>query len=179
MASVWEFDYTKKHGVAESTLLLGTNNAAHFYNMINTKENMDNGCVSKLDVDKYVEGDYFEVSVPAVTDRIVLILTAPKIYEEYTKKMQEEHYFFNGKGELMRAYEITDTDRFALSPEAFAEDAVPEVGKFVVVDGVGYKLTTEDDRPAANTYGFVGKIIKKTNNGKFVVFVERNRAIEA
>ena len=56
--------------------------------------------------------------------------------------MQEESNFYNGKGEVMRAYEIQDTDRFTLSTEAFNSDAELAVGKYVFVDGTDFKLTT-------------------------------------
>lgn len=177
MASVWDFDYTKKHGVAESTLMLATSSGGHFYNGVSDVD-IDNGSVVVVDVENYVEQDVFEVKVPKITDKVCLVLTAPKIYEEYTKKMQEEAYFYNAAGERMRIYEVYDTDRFTLSAEAFSDDADPALNKYVVVDGTGYKLTTLDREPEAGTYGFVGKIYAIANNGNYRVFVKRNRAIE-
>ena len=77
----------------------------------------------------------------------------------------------------MRVYEIYDTDRFTLSKEAFDEDALPEVGKYVVVKDNSFKLTTADHEPEG--VGFVGKIYAQANNGNYRVFVKRNRAVEA
>ena len=87
----------------------------------------------------------------------------------------------NAAGEIMRAYEIQDTDRFSLSTEAFAEGAAPAVGKFVVVNGTGYKLTTAEANPNATTAtnGFVGEIIEINPNGTYLINVLRNREVDA
>ena len=131
-------------------------------------------------IGEYKRPDVWEAVIPAKEDKIVLILTAPKIYEEYEKKMQEEQYFYNAAGEIMRAYEIQDTDRFSVSEEALSADANAAVGKYVVVDAKGYKLTTVDANPNASTatYGFVGKIIDVNKNGTYLINVLRNREID-
>lgn len=178
MASVFEFDYTNKHGVCESTLMLATMSGGHFYNMVNHDANMDNGSVSALDITQWEEGDVFKTKIPAKTDKVVLILTAPKIYQEYTTQMQEEHYFFNGANERMRAYEVYETDRFALSEEAFKDEptVAPTVGKYVVVDGTGYKLDVVDSADE-KAYGFIGYIYDVATNGNFKIFVVKNSKV--
>lgn len=164
------------HGVAESTMLKATK-VGHHYNL-EADVDIDNGSVAKIG--EYKRPDVWEAVVPAKEDKIVLILTAPKIYEEYEKKMQEEQYFYNAAGEIMRAYEIQDTDRFSVSEEALSADAVAQVGKYVVVDTKGYKLTTVDTNPNSSsvTYGFVGKIIDVNKNGTYLINVLRNREID-
>lgn len=182
MASVFDAInsmYAQKHGVAESTMLMATTAHSHFYNMVNHDADMDNGSVSALDITLWEEGDVFKTKVPAVTDKIVLILTAPKIYQEYATQMQEEHYFLNGAGERMRAYEIFETDRFTLSLEAFKDSPTvePAVGKYVVVDGTGYKLDVVDSAPTT-TYGFVGYIYALANKPDYYrIFVIQNKTI--
>ena len=176
MASVFEATFNNKHGVAESTLMCASFSGAHFYNM-ESDVDLDNGSVSVLDVENYKEDDVFMTAVPKVTDKIVLILNPVKIYEDYMTQMQEECYWYAKKGERVRAYEVYDTDRFSLSVEAFAEDAEPAVGKYVVVDGAGYKLTVVESKPEG--YGFIGKIISQNANGTYEIFVIRNRAVEA
>ena len=166
--------YTK-HGVAESTLLKATQ-VGHHYNLVNESKDIDNGSVCKIG--DRLRSDVFKADIPAKGDKIVLILTAPKIYEEYTTKMQEESNFYNGKGEVMRAYEIQDTDRFTLSTEAFASDSVLEVGKYVFVDGTGYKLTT-GDKPNMTEYGFVGHIYEVAANGNYRIWVDKNAQVYA
>ena len=92
--------------------------------------------------------------------------------------MQEESNFYNGKGEVMRAYEIQDTDRFTLSTEAFASDAELAVGKYVFVDGTGFKLTT-GEKPSMTEYGFVGHIYEVAANGNYRIWVDKNAQVYA
>lgn len=175
MASIFDNAKYGGHGVAESTLMGATFAGTHFYNMV-ADVDIDNGSVCAVPTpENYVEGDAFKAIVPTKADKIVLVLTAPKIYSEASMKDQEEDNFYNGAGELMRAYEVYETDRFALSVDAFDASATVAVGKYVVVDEKGYKLTTVDTEPI--DYGFVGYILKKANNGNYVVFVKRNRQI--
>lgn len=183
MASVFDLtaSFNNKHGVAESTLLGATFAGMHFYNVMNPSADMDNGSVTAIDITKWKEGDYFEVKAPAVTDKIALVLNPPKIYEEYATQMQEEHYYYVGAGEIARAYEIFDTDRFTLSEEAFKDSPTvePAVGKYVVVDGTGFKLDVVDSA-ALTTYGFVGYIYALANKpGYYRIFVIQNKTITA
>ena len=166
--------YTK-HGVAESTLLKATQ-VGHHYNLVNESKDIDNGSVCKIG--DRLRSDVFKADIPAKGDKIVLILTAPKIYQEYETRMQEESNFYNGKGEVMRAYEIQDTDRFTLSTEAFADDAELAVGKYVFVDGTGYKLTT-GEKPSMTEYGFVGHIYEVAANGNYRIWVDKNTQVYA
>lgn len=184
MASVFDLkkQFEEKHGVAESTLMLGTVNGAHFYNMVSNVA-LDNGSVSKFDVENYEGDDYFATEVPAIEDEIVLLLNPVKIYEEFATQCQDEAYFYNAAGELIRAYEVKKSDRFSLSREAFKEDITASevaVGKYVVVDGTGYKLDVVDTDPnaAAVTNGFVGKIVKVNANGTYLIIVKRNKTVE-
>ena len=178
MASVFELKFTEKHGVAESTLMLATMSGGHFYNVVNPTEAMDNGSVTAIDITKWKEEDYFEVKAPAVADKVSLILNPPKIYEEYATQCQEECFYYIGAGERARAYEVYETDRFALSEEAFkAEPTVaPAVGKYVVVDGTGYKLDVVDSADE-KTYGFIGYIYDVATNGNFKIFVVKNSKV--
>lgn len=166
-------NYTK-HGVAESTLLKATK-VGHHFNAVSDVD-IDNGSVCVLG--DYVKSDVFKTKIPTVGDAVHLVLTAPKIYEEYESRMQEESNFYNAAGENMRLYEISKYDRFTLSKEAFANDAVLAVGKYVYVDGTGYKLTT-GEKPAMATYGFVGHIYAIANNGNYRVFVDKNEQVYA
>lgn len=173
MASTFSNFVASKHGVAESTLLKATQ-VGHHYNLVNDSKDIDNGSVAKIG--DRVKSDVFNAEVPKIEDKIVLILTAVKIYEEYETRMQEESNFYNGKGELMRAYEIQDTDRFTLSTEAFDSDAVLEVGKYVFVDGTDYKLTT-GEKPDMTKYGFVGHIYEVAANGNYRIWVDKNAQV--
>ena len=175
MASIFDNIVYNGHTVAESTLMGASFSGAHFYNMV-ADVDIDNGAPMLLKAENYQEGDLFQAAIPAITDKIVLALTAPKIYHEYMKKDQEESNFYNGAGEAIRAYEVFETDRFALSAEGFDDAATPEVGKYVVVNGSDYKFTVVDTEPSG-THGFVGYILKQANNGNYVIFVKRNREV--
>ena len=166
--------YTK-HGVVETSSLVATHGGAHIMNVV-ADVDVDNGSVCKLG--EFVESDYYKAEIPAVEDAIMLIATEPKIYAEYTKKMQEESNFYNGKGEIMQADDIVRLDRFALSEEAFDGAAAPAIGQYVGVSGTGYKLTTlGEEMPAGR--GFVGYINEIATNGNYRVLVLRNMAVEA
>lgn len=171
------------HGVAESTLMLATMSGGHFYNMKSDTDDIDNGSVVKVpnpelwNVKDTGADDVFDVEKCAIGDKVCLVLTAPKIYPEYTIRMQEEGNFFNAAGEIMRVYEVYETDRFSLSDEAFDEDAEPEKGKWVCVKAGSYKLTTADDEPDDATYGFIGYILKQNVNGTWDIFVKKNQQL--
>lgn len=166
--------YTKR-GVVETGTLLVTHGGMHAVNVV-ADVDVDNGSVCKLG--EYVEFDYFKAEIPAVEDAVLLIATDPKIYSNYTKKMQEESNFYNGAGELMQADDMYRLDRFAISAEAFDEAAAPAVGQYVGVSGTGYKLTTlGEDAPTGR--GFVGHIYEIANNGNYRILVKRNMPVEA
>lgn len=169
--------YTK-HGVVETSSLCATHGGAHIYNVIDTVNDIDNGSVIKLG--DYVEFDYFNAAVPAVTDAILLVATEPKIYSEFTKKMQEESNFYNGKGERFQADDIVRYDRFALSAECFDDGddyEEPAVGQYVGVTGTGYNLAALGTSVPSGR-GFVGYIYEKANNGNFRIIVLRNQNVE-
>lgn len=174
MASIFDNLYTAKHGVAESTLLKATK-VGHHYN-VEASVDVDNGSVCKIG--DYIRADVFKADIPKKGNKVVLILTTPKIYQEYTTKMQEECNFYNAANEIMRAYELQDTDRFTLSKEAFKDGATLEVGKYVFVDEAGYKLDT-GEKPTMTEYGFVGHIYEIAPNGNYRVFVDKNEEIYA
>ena len=164
--------YTK-HGVVEISSMACTHGGAHIYNGV-AEVDVDNGGVAKLG--EYVEFDYFKAEIPAVEDAVLLVATEPKIYSEYTKKMQEESNFYNGKGELMQLDDMIRFDRFALSEKAFDDDADPAVGQYVGVTGTGYKLTTLGEEEPTDR-GFVGYIYDVATNGNYRILVKRNLAI--
>lgn len=159
------------HGVCETSDITSVQ-VGHLYSL-EAPEEIDNGSVCALG--DYVKGEVWKANIPQTTDKVILINTSVLIYEEYTKKCQEEARFFNAKGDIMRGYELKDTDKFALSVEAFADSADPAIGKYVVVDGTGFKLTTVDAEPS--DYGFVGYIYDIATNGNYRIIVKKNMAV--
>jgi hypothetical protein len=164
--------YTE-HGVVEISSMACTHGGAHIYNGV-AEVDVDNGSVAKLG--DYVEFDYFKAEIPAVEDAVLLVATEPKIYSEYTKKMQEESNFYNGANEIMQLDDMIRYDRFALSAKAFDEAAEPAVGQYVGVTGTGYKLTTLGEEEPSDR-GFVGYIYDVATNGNYRILVKRNLAV--
>ena len=175
MASVFEKFENGGRGTAESTLLIGTNNAAHFFNIVAEKE-LDNGnVVAYPDPKNWKENDTFKAVAPTATDEIVLHLTPVKLYEEYTKKFQDEDNYYLGVGEVGRAYEVKKGDRFSVSENCFESDSTPEVGKYVKVKDGEFTLEISDSDPS-DTNAFVGYVLHKQPNGKYTIFVMKNQA---
>lgn len=159
------------HGVVETSDMTSVQ-VGHLYHLVADKD-MDNGSVVSLG--DFVKGDVWKAKVPAKGDKLILINTSVVIYEEYTTKCQEEARFYNAKGDILRGFEMKDTDKFALSAEAFNEEAEPAVGKYVAVTGTSEKLMTFDDEPTDT--GFVGFIYDIATNGRFRVIVKKNEKI--
>ena len=156
--------YTKR-GVAESSNLLATV-AGHIENVLVEADNgIDNG--SFISLGDFVSGDVWKAKAPAAGEDIYLVLSVPLIYEDYTSKMQEESNFFNGKGEVARAYQLFKRDKFALSAECFAANAEPAVGKYLTFSG--FKAGVAASAPQS---GPVMKIYDVATNGNFRVVVE-------
>ena len=161
------------HGRVELSSMACSRGGAHIYNGV-AEVDVDNGSVCKLG--DYVEFDYFNAEIPAKGDAVLLVATEPKIYAEYTKKMQEESNFYNGAGEIMQLDDMIRYDRFAISKEAFDASATPEVGQYVGVTGTGYKLTTIGTEEPTDR-GFVGYIYEVATTGSYRVLVKRNLAV--
>lgn len=144
-----------KHAVAGSSKLKATV-SGHIYN-IKATEDIDNGCiVGKGD---YVASEYYaEGTATTFTGKIIekasngnfyvevetasnayLVLTSPVIYEQYTKRMQDESNFYNEAGDLMRCYELVPGDIFELSAEGFTD--TPVKGASVSVEDKKVKVT--------------------------------------
>lgn len=138
----------KEHAVAGSTNLLATNGGAHIRNIV-AAEDIDNGCIvgkgAWVKMETYEEAAagtfagtilgkaangnwYVEVTQ---AENCWLVLTVPLIYEQYAQKFQDEKYFYNAKGDIMRCYELKPYDVFELSAAGF--DGTPEAGKTVSV----------------------------------------------
>ena len=98
---------------------------------------------------------------------------------EFTKKVKEELELSSIKA----AEEMIDKFTALLSDIVKSGDEAPlgNLGKFVVVDGKGYKLTTAEANPNATntTNGFVGEIIEINPNGTYLINVLRNREVDA
>lgn len=162
------FNY-EKHGVCETSDITSVQ-VGHLYSLV-ADEDIDNGSFCVLG--DYVKGDVWKAAIPAKGDKLILINTSIIIYEDYTKKMQEEANFYNAAGDVMRGFELKDTDKMALSTECF--NGVPEVGKYVAVDGTGYQLKVYGAAPTDT--GFVGYIYDTATNGNYRIIVQKNEKL--
>lgn len=163
-------DYSNVFGVAESSDLMATV-AGHLYHLKAT-EDIENGSFTAIDPTTFVSGDVFQTKKPGKEDPVALILTSIVIYEDYTPVMQEERNFYNKKDDIVRAYQLQPTDRFALSKECFTSTKAPEKGKYIAMDGTQFKATVYDAAPTDTA--FVGYIYDVAANGNYRIFVMKN-----
>lgn len=152
MASVFVTS-AKKHGVVASSGLKATR-IGHIFN-IQADENMDNGTI--VAKGEYVAPDYykaknstgFTAKIESLTANGViievlnpgdglLVLTAPTISEGATISQQAEYNFYNGKGEIMRCYELYVGDRFEVSKDCLSGS---NIAKGASVSVTNRKLT--------------------------------------
>lgn len=190
-----------KHVIAESTNIQATYWADHIYNVVASAD-IDNGkLVNLTDMayyknatgnglivganrngailgnDKFSNGECFTMVEPTATCKVGLILSVPVGYEESPWQAKLDSNFYNGKGEVMRVYELNEGDRFTVSIEgitalASGANAKPVVGNYVVADGYDLK-----ESASKGTGSFVGEIIEEITrtNGKFYkIYVRKN-----
>lgn len=134
-----------EHVVAESSRLKATT-VGHIYDL-EMIEDTDNGTI--VAIGDHIEGQLFKAKAYAEGDKPYFILTPPLAYNG-KKIWSDEKYFYNGKGEVARAYELHVDDIYTISANAFT--GTPTVGKFVDAS-----YTVAD---VAGT-GFVGQIIEE------------------
>lgn len=168
------------HGVVELSNLKATE-CGHIVNLlVNEESGIDNGSFVTFDIADASEGyastglgiDVLGTAmVPSTDDAVYLVASMPMIYEDYTPKMLEESNFFNGMGEVARCFEVKLGDRFGLSKECFTNPEDVAVGKYVIINGEGYKSTVSD---SMGDGAFVGYIYAQAANGNWYVFVLKN-----
>lgn len=149
MANVFDAIVGAKHAVAESSLLKATK-VGHIYSL-KCHEDLDNGSI--VSVGDWVSAQVFNSKEYVAGEHPVLILTPPLGYNSDRKEYQDEHYFYNAKGEVARGYELVDGDIYTVSADIF--EGEPAVGKFIGADYV-----VAETAPEA---GFVGEIVEKVN----------------
>ena len=116
------------HGVVELSNLTATE-SGHIINLlVNDDAGIDNGSFVTFDIADSSVGyaptglgiDVLGTAkAPSTEDAVYLVASTPIIYESYTRMMQDESNFYNGKGEIARCLEVKRGDRFGLSKECF------------------------------------------------------------
>lgn len=166
MANVYDLFTADKHVVCESSLLKSTI-TGHIYSLKAHKQ-MDNGSIvargAWVEAQVFDSKDYVEGEAP------LLVLTTPIGYNSDRRTYQDECYFFNAQGEIMRAYELCEGDIFTVSDIAITALAdAPVVGNYVAIDGGLYAEAAD-----AAEAGFVGQIVEKvsyTNRDAYRILV--------
>lgn len=136
----------EKHYVSFPSKLLAQNGGKHILNVTLTKDH-DNGTLVGLgefeDLDRYKEAEatgfsgkiqkkaangnwYVEVVDPGESYYVYM---QAFIAEDWTNKWKKESNFYNGKDEVVRAYELAKHDVFEISEDAFT--TTPQEGQTV------------------------------------------------
>lgn len=154
MANVFDNIQGVEHVVCESSLLKATT-TGHILSLIAHKD-LDNGSIVSRGT--WAGDQVFNAKDYAEGEAPLLVLTTPIGYNSDRKYYQEEKYFYNKTGEIMRAYELCENDIFTVSDIAITALAeAPVIGNYVSVqDGLFVEAA------AAGT-GFVGQIVEKVN----------------
>lgn len=168
------FDKINKHVVAESSLLKATR-TGNIVNLLDTELDVDNGkLVAQGD---YISPEVYQMKTPTATDIVYLTLQPPLIYEDYTSLDQNEHNFYNAKGNVVRCYPLEYGDVFTVSENGIIPlGGEVELNNLVIADGRNIK---EVDSSTDVTNAFVGKILDrvvKHNRISYRILVLKNTA---
>lgn len=148
MANYFDKIVGTKHAVCESSMLKATG-AGHICS-VKMGADADNGKI--IAIGEFVEAQVFAEKAYVAGERPYLVLTPPFAYNG-RRGWSDEQYFYNGKDEIARAYELHVGDIYTISDIAFS--GTPAVGKFI---DAGYVVADE-----AGATGFVGEIIEEVN----------------
>lgn len=166
------FDNIKatRHVVAESTRLKATH-VGHIYDLKAIGDTDNGSIVARGDYlakkNSTADRQLFAAKAYTAGAKPYLVLTTPIGYNSDRKFYQEECWFYNATGEIMRAYELYDDDEYTISSEGFTGS--PAVGKYVSIVSGLYKVEA-----SAPSSGFVGQIvdeIKYTNGTSYLIHV--------
>lgn len=149
-----------KFGYAESSNIKATK-AGHIFDVIQEGAALENGMLKKLgELDEILE--VRNVTNAANKDKVVLILSALVGYDNSTTANAQEWYYRKEEGEVARAYEVVEEDRFAIADYMVtALGETPAVGNTVVLnpaDGFYKEIAATADATTAGSYGFMARI---------------------
>ena len=168
------FGNVTKHIVVESSNLIGTVYGRHIFNIL-ANADIDNGKFVNLDDMKWTANEYFTMVEPTATSRVGLILSVPVGADTTPLAATLESNFYNGRGEIMRVYDLIRGDKFTISENGItpvnANTAIA-VGDYLIANG--YDLTdVGTTKPSGKT--FFAQVVEKINrrNGVFYKVVVR------
>lgn len=177
------------YGYVESSDIKATV-AGHMYSGVYADDILENGMLVKLG-DITDANEIHAIALAEDGDKVVLVSNEALIYDQSTRKGQEEWFYKIEKGEVTRLYEIVEHDRFSVLDYMIdpAGTAVA-VGNYVVLDedtGMYKEIAkgTAEAPADLSDYGFVGKIfaieprmLGVTSNAKLVrIIVEKNEVV--
>ena len=152
-----------RHGVFESSRMKATV-VGHLYDALvrdasGVEIDVDNGVALKI-------GDFTGnglqeryATVAKIKDKIAVTGTPAIVKDAFTKNQEAITNFYNPAGKDAKAYEVVTEDIFAVAKHQFTStsQAAVNVGAYVVVDGNG-AWVAQAAKPAADGYGFIGKV---------------------
>lgn len=151
-----------KYGYAESSNIKATI-AGHNFDIKSDTLPIENGTLWKLG-DLTQPNEIYTVTKPAKGDKIVLALSALYAYDTSTTLGQHEMFLRKEAGEVARACEIVEHDRYAVIDymiKPLSTDTGVVVGNYVVVndgtDGTTYQEVVKTGDVSA--YGFVARVV--------------------
>lgn len=153
----------EKYGYAESSDIKATN-AGHLYHIINYDSPIENGTLwKKGDVALFEDQneEVYAVTKPAAGDKAILALSALIAYDQSTTLGQHEMYLRKEAGEIARAYELVEGDRYAVADymiTPLTEGKTPVLKNLVVWDSDSNKYKEIAADGDVSTYGFVARV---------------------
>lgn len=145
------------HPVSWVANTLASKYAAHIINVTVEAETPNGKFISigeHIKMDNYKEAQYngtgFDAVIEEMTSdglyyvRIIkagdafMLYNVPDIEDESNYEIQKEEHFYNAAGDVVRAYQLADWDRIALSVDCF--DKEPTEGAKVSIDAATGKL---------------------------------------
>lgn len=150
----------EKYGYAESSDLKATL-AGHVYSIQNDSLAIENGTLWKLG-DMKTTDEIYAVTKAGKADKAVLALSALYSYDTSTTLGQHEMFLRKEAGEVARAYEIVEHDRFAVADYMIKPvNTAPAVGNYIVINDDSNATTQYKEVASTGSvagYGFVAKI---------------------
>ena len=151
-----------KYGYAESSGLKSTI-AGHIYSIQNDSLAIENGTLWKKGNIK-TNKEIYSVEKPAKGDKVVLALSALYAYDTTTTLGQHEMFLRKEAGEVARAYEVGEDDRYAVADYMVTPattDTAPVKDNYIVYnDASGAKTEYKEIASTGSVegYGFVAVI---------------------
>lgn len=131
-------------------------------------EDIENGSlIAKGDL---VDGErnIYEAKIPEAGDEVFLVANSAWSYDDSRTVNQNEEAYINVANKPFRAYGLVahNHDKFGVEDYGITATDTVAVGDYVTVDGTTVKINdVGSSAPAADTTGFIGKIVEIEDYG--------------